>query len=82
MKTATVREVRNEFGKVLEWVAAGEEITVLKRNRPVARILPPRPQAASAVALPDFTARARTIFGDRRTRLVESLLVEREGRNW
>jgi prevent-host-death family protein len=81
MKTATIRQVRNDFGKVLEWVAAGEEVTILRRNRPVARIVPPRPEASPEVALPDFTERARAIFGGRRTRLVESLLREREKRN-
>jgi len=82
VKIATVRQVRNDFGKVLEWVAAGEEVTVLKRRRPVARILPPRPTLASDVAMPDFTARARAIFGGRRTRLVESLLRAREEERW
>ncbi len=30
VKTATVRQVRNDFGKVLESVAASEEVTILK----------------------------------------------------
>ena len=43
MKTATIRQVRHDFGTVLAWIAEGEEVTVLNRTRPVARILPPRP---------------------------------------
>lgn len=36
MKTATIRQVRHDFSTVLTWVAAGEEVTVLNRTRPVA----------------------------------------------
>ena len=41
MKTATIRQVRNDFGTVLGWINAGEEVTILKRRQPVARLLPP-----------------------------------------
>ena len=81
MKTATVRQVRHEFGKVLEWVAAGEEVTVLKRTHPVARICPPRPaEVADKVKLPDFEARAKAVFGDRV--IPNAVVREREERRW
>ena len=82
MKTATIRQVRNDFGTVLHWVAEGEEVTVLNRTRPVARILPPRPQVQETVRIPNFTARAKAIFGDRQTHAVEALLQEREEGRW
>lgn len=82
MKTATIRQVRNDFGTVLSWVANGEEVTVLNRTRPVARICPPRPQAQPVFRMPDFTARAKAIFGNRRTHAVEHLLKERGQSPW
>lgn len=82
MKTATIRQIRNSFPSVLAWIAEGEEVTVLNRTRPVARLLPPRPQTAAAFKIPDFTARAKAIFGKRRTHAVEALLKEREQSRW
>lgn len=61
MKTATVRQIHNEFGQVLEWVKSGEEVLVKRRRSVVARILPPPRPTESA--LPDFMARLRKQFG-------------------
>ncbi|HMP76928.1 MAG TPA: antitoxin Phd/YefM, type II toxin-antitoxin system domain protein [Kiritimatiellia bacterium] len=80
MKTATIRQVRHELKMVLEWVAQGEEVTVLNRTRPVARILPPRPQAPAKFKMPDFAARAKAIFGDRV--IPNAVLQEREESRW
>ena len=82
MKTATIRQVRNDFPRVLAWVAEGEEVTVLNRTRPVARLLPPRPPSEGAFTMPDFTARMKGIFGKRRTHAVAALLKEREENRW
>jgi len=82
MKTATIRQVRNDFGTVLGWIAAGEEVTILKRRLPVARLLPPKPAAGGPVTMPDFAGRVKRIFGNRRTHGVEALLKEREERPW
>jgi len=82
MKTATIRQVRNDFGTVLHWIADGEEVTVLKRTHPVARILPPRPAMASSRTTPDFGARLKRIFGNRRTQVVDAFLNEREKSQW
>mgnify|MGYP000002849424 FL=1 len=40
MKTATVRDLRNEFSKVSKWLDAGETVQILKRGKPFGRILP------------------------------------------
>ncbi|MDP6526142.1 MAG: hypothetical protein QGH15_18165 [Kiritimatiellia bacterium] len=79
MKTATIRQVRNDFGTVLSWVQQGEEVTVLKRKTPVARICPARPEAPVKVIMPDFAARAKTTFGKKKTHLSETVLEERRG---
>ncbi len=81
MKTATIRQVRNDFGTVLSWVAAGEEVTVLNRTRPVARICPPRVQPAPAFKAPNFTERARQIFGNAKP-MPNIILEEREQSRW
>ena len=40
MKTATVRELRNDFGRISAWLETGETIQVLKRGKPFARVVP------------------------------------------
>lgn len=82
MKTATIRQVRHEWNAVLAWVAQGEEVTVLNRTRSVARICPPRPQAAAKLKLPDFADRARATFGTKRTYLSDAILKERKDTSW
>ena len=64
-KTVTIRQVHNDFSAVLVLVAQGEEVTVLNRTRPVARICPPLPETPSNFKMPDFAARAKAIFGDK-----------------
>lgn len=82
MKTATIRQVCHDFNSVLAWVAAGEEVTVLKRTRPVARICPPRAPTPARVEMPDFAARAKAIFGKKRTHFSNIVLQEREQSRW
>ena len=40
MKTATVRDLRNHYSKLMGWVEAGEEIAVSRRGRVIARLIP------------------------------------------
>ena len=80
MKTATIRQVRHDFSTVLRWVAEGEEVTVLNRTRPVARICPPRAQPLARFKMPDFAARAKAVFGNRV--ISNSVLEEREKSRW
>lgn len=40
MKTATVRQLRNDFGRLSKWLEAGETIQIVKRGRPFARVSP------------------------------------------
>jgi len=81
MKTATIRQMRHDLGAVLAWVAEGEEVTVLKRSKPVARLCPLRPAAPPAdFKMPDFAARANAIFWDRI--IPNAVLEERENSRW
>ncbi len=60
MKRATIRQLQHNLSEVLTWVEQGEEVQVLRRDKVVARLLPPGPQPSRS---PDFVARARAIWG-------------------
>ena len=40
MRTATARDLRNTYGKLLDWVEAGEEVVIRRGGRTVARLVP------------------------------------------
>jgi prevent-host-death family protein len=42
LKTATVRDLRNRYSDLLEWLAAGEEIIITQRGKRIARLVPER----------------------------------------
>jgi prevent-host-death family protein len=81
MKTATIRQVRNDFGTVLNWVACGEEVTVTRRKLPVAMIVPTRPVRRARTPMPDFAARLRVTYGDRLVdqAVIDAALAENRG---
>jgi prevent-host-death family protein len=49
MKSTTVRELRNNYSKVLKWVSKGEEVEVTRRGKVVAKVIPPSPKTATEV---------------------------------
>ncbi|MCC5840440.1 MAG: prevent-host-death protein [Opitutales bacterium] len=67
MKTATVRDLRNNFAKLETWLAAGEKVEIRRRGKPVATLSPSQAEArlGESVPLPDYEARRRAIWGDR-----------------
>ncbi|MBI2812821.1 MAG: type II toxin-antitoxin system prevent-host-death family antitoxin [Opitutae bacterium] len=44
MKTATVRTLRNDYAKLLRRVETGEEISISRRGKVVAKLVPARPE--------------------------------------
>jgi prevent-host-death family protein len=44
MKTVTLNTVRTRLDSLLRRVAAGEEIEIIEKRRPVARLVPPESQ--------------------------------------
>lgn len=52
MKTATVGEIQKNFGGILRQIRAGEEITITKRGKPIAKITALGPK--SEIKWPDF----------------------------
>ena len=65
MKTATVRDLRNDFAKLEGWLREGEEVRIEKRGKPVALLTPFRESSTKTLELPDFAARQKAIWGDR-----------------
>ncbi len=81
MKTASVREVRHDFGRILEWVANGEEVAITKRRETVARLLPVARRKTARSKTPDIMARLRKVFGNRviSDRAMKKILEENRG---
>lgn len=81
MKTTTVRDLRNNYSQVLQWVSAGQEVQVTRRGRVVAKVVPPAGPARKV----DWTqSAAQRISGaDRALTAGQSkrLLQESQG-NW
>ncbi len=67
MKTATVRELRNEFPRIEAWVHEGESINISKRGKVIATLVPalgnalPKPRPPKV----DIMARLRETWGGR-----------------
>jgi antitoxin (DNA-binding transcriptional repressor) of toxin-antitoxin stability system len=65
MKTASVRDLRQNFPRVLAWLGAGEEVAITLRRQPIATLIPrPKPKRARR-PLPDLGARLQRVFGQR-----------------
>ncbi len=72
MSTATVRQLRNEYAKLLSRVESGEEVTITRRGKAVARLSPVPAQASGKVDWSQSAAfaprRARPPLTARQTR--------------
>jgi antitoxin (DNA-binding transcriptional repressor) of toxin-antitoxin stability system len=65
MRTASIREVRHDLGRILEWVADGEEVAITKRRQTVARLVPAVRGKRKPVKMPDVAARLQKVFGNK-----------------
>jgi len=65
MKTVTVRQLRHDFGTVLDWIEGGERVEISKRGKIIALLSPPTPIKAKPKRRPDFAARLKRIYGDK-----------------
>ncbi len=54
MSEVNVRDARRSFKALLDRVAAGEEIVLLRRGKPVARLVPPAAEPSRLPALGRF----------------------------
>ena len=67
MKTTTVRELRNNYSKVLQWVSKGEEVEITRRGKVVAKVVPPIPATARKVDWAQSAALTRPSWRNRLT---------------
>jgi prevent-host-death family protein len=65
MKSANVRQLRHDFGSVMNWVADGEQVEIVKTGKIIALLSPPPSPKPKKIKLPDFAARQKRIFGDK-----------------
>ena len=71
MKTATVRDLRNRYTSLLNWIGAGEEIVITQRGKAIARLIPERGQTRPSA---DWSQSAAV----RRDRSKEPVLTAKE----
>lgn len=66
MKTATVRELRNDFPRIEALVREGESVAISKRGQVIATLVPAgRKGRAAALPKPDIMARLKKNWGRR-----------------
>jgi len=62
MKSATVRDLRNEFPKVARWIEEGECVEITRSGKAFAHLSPVPHSVVSEVVMPDFLARLHRLF--------------------
>ncbi len=67
MRTATVRQLRNEFPRIEAWVHEGESINISKRGKVIATLVPALGSDSSPQGSPkvDIMARLQETWGGR-----------------
>jgi antitoxin (DNA-binding transcriptional repressor) of toxin-antitoxin stability system len=82
MKTASVRELRQNFPRIMGWLDEGSEIEITHRRQAIAKLVPLRKPAPARKKMPDLMKRLNKVFGDRtisRERM-EAILRDNKGR--
>ena len=83
MKTASVRDLRNHYTGLLRWIAAGEEIVITRRGKPLARLVPEKPVRQKKVDWAASEAVTRDRSGERVLSAEESMqLIKEAGGHW
>jgi len=83
MKSATVRDLRNQYSKLLGWIGAGEEIVITQRGKTIARLVPEHPSGAGKVDWAQSPAVKRDRSGEKVLPAQESAeLLHEAGGKW
>lgn len=84
MKTATVRDLRNNFARVSAWIMAGQGVEITKRGKPLARLVPVDLTRATKRPKWDMEARMKRLkeISGGKTLPGNSALLMREGSEW
>jgi antitoxin (DNA-binding transcriptional repressor) of toxin-antitoxin stability system len=80
MKTASVRDLRQDFPRILAWIQGGEEVAITMRRQAVARLVPWQQQKAKR-PIPDIAARLKKVFGEKVIpgKTMEAILEQNRG---
>ena len=83
MKTASVRDLRNNFAKISRWLENGEEVEITKRGKMMAKLVP---RKKGKIKAKPFNAEERMkwlkeVYGDK-VLPGNSVLLMREGLEW
>jgi antitoxin (DNA-binding transcriptional repressor) of toxin-antitoxin stability system len=76
MTMASVSDLRYRFRKLEDLLRQGQEIQITKRNRVIARLVPAKNE--SRIEIPDFEARLKKIFGNRKMKVTGAELIARD----
>lgn len=83
MKTATVRDLRNHYTKLLAWIAAGEEIIITQKGKSIARLCPEPDHGTAEVNWIQSAAVTRNRSGERVMSAAESAeILAGAGEQW
>ncbi|HEY0456276.1 MAG TPA: prevent-host-death protein [Verrucomicrobiae bacterium] len=63
MKTATVRDLRNQFPKIAAWIEQGQPVEITRSGKVFARLIPTPPTKPRRFKMPDILARLDRTFG-------------------
>ncbi len=74
MKSVTVSDLRFHFSEIEARLRQGEEIEIRNRNWPIAKLVPLHPDGEKHY-MPDFAARLRKIFGDKKMPITGAEIV-------
>jgi antitoxin (DNA-binding transcriptional repressor) of toxin-antitoxin stability system len=83
MKTATVRDLRNNFARLSVWIDAGQEIQITKRGEVIGTFVPAKKSARKHKRF-DLEAHRkwmRETYGGKKL-AGNSVLIMREGSKW
>jgi antitoxin (DNA-binding transcriptional repressor) of toxin-antitoxin stability system len=76
MKQASVRDLRYNFPAVERMLRQGETIEITKRKRVIGTLTPAMPPAKPK--LPDFMARLKSIYGNRKLKVSAAQRIAEE----
>lgn len=78
MKRASVREVQHNLKKVLDYLDHDDEIIIVRRNKPIAKIVPVTSRE-KIVKLPDFKKRREKLGIEPGGTTLSEIILENRG---
>jgi prevent-host-death family protein len=86
MKKANISKIKAELSKYIKYAKAGEEVVIMDRDQPVAKIVGVRAEAAIQIREPSIDLKTLLAVTDKRTfdeksDILDILLRDREDRH-